>query len=666
MGVLVGWVAIFILGALTTYHNTVRVVVPYALFSLVLTWIPWIVSWRKSFAPSRFFVIAWLGMLISLFLILVVRLRILPSMPLTEQLYQPGILIMAIGWSMAMADRINFLKAETEQANQQMRSTERELTQILDGVPVGVAVYGKDEMPRYANKRVNEILGNPDRGIQPDPKSGTTLAQALDYFSFHIAGTDEWYPREHLPVYRALQGHTSSVDDLEADLVDRQVPIEMWASPILDETGNITSAVTALLDISRRKQTDAELDEYRKLLETLVEKRTADLSAINNWLNTITEIHHTLGGAKDLPEAYKKMSAAIAQLLEARAVFVVHWDEPFEHCEVHYDSREEFPVSGMLINQLKTSVVRDRVFYKGGSTGKPILLTADQRLVFSMVFADRLSQEEIQLFVLVPMITHQNVSGLLGIVFRDPKMEISQQQMLLMGKMALDVANLTQNAFLLDQSIELATLEERQRIARDLHDSVTQMIYSASMFSSTLPNRIHRDPESAVEIADELHRLTRGALAEMRTLLLELRPTGIIRMPLSELLTQLAQATAGRSDFSLDLDVEDIPILPDGVQVVFYRIAQEALNNILKHANAKQAVLRLNTNPSLGSQAVEDWHGEITLTIEDDGVGFDPELINYEHFGLGIMQERVDSIQAQFHLDSRPGGGTEVMLIWQR
>jgi signal transduction histidine kinase len=538
--------------------------------------------------------------------------------------------------------------------------------QILDGIPVGVVVYGKDETPKYANKRVTEIMSSPKHGIQADMGAGRSIAQALEYFSFHIAGTNDRYPIERLPIYDALQGRSSSVDDLEADLVDRMVSIEMWASPILDESGNVVSAVIAFRDISRRKQVDAELVEYRKRLETLVENRTADLSAINDWLNTMNEVHQTLGGVKDLSQAHKRLSATIAHLLDASAVFIVHWGDQFDHGVVHYVSGEELSLPQLVISRLKTSVVRDRVFYTEDSSVKPILLTADQRSVYSMVFADRLSQEEIQLFVLVPMVTHQNVSGLLGIVLPDPRVEISQQKMLLMEKMALDIANLTQNAFLLDQSIELATLEERQRIARDLHDSVTQMIYSASLFSSTLPNRIHRDPESAVEMADELHRLTRGALAEMRTLLLELRPTGITRMPLSELLAQLAQATAGRSDFSLDLDVEDIPILPDGVQVVFYRIAQEALNNILKHANAKQAMLRLKTNPALGSQALEDWHGEIALTIEDNGAGFDPELINYEHFGLGIMQERVDSIQAQFHLDSRPGGGTEVMLIWQR
>jgi signal transduction histidine kinase len=235
-----------------------------------------------------------------------------------------------------------------------------------------------------------------------------------------------------------------------------------------------------------------------------------------------------------------------------------------------------------------------------------------------------------------------------------------------MKKMALDIANLTRNAFLLDQSIDLAMVQERQRIARDLHDSVNQLLFSASLFSSILPKRIRRDPESAVETANELHRLTRGALAEMRALLLELRPAGITKMPLGELLTQLKEAIAGRTDLAMEVHADEIPLLPQDVQICFYRVAQEALNNVVKHASAKHILVYLTANPPIVSQDVEDWHAQIQLIVKDDGIGFDPETLGYEHFGLGIMQERSSAIGAQFQLKSKPGDGTEVTLIWQQ
>jgi signal transduction histidine kinase/PAS domain-containing protein len=624
-----------------------------------------IFHWRKGNGPARFYLISWLGFIFGIVLAELVRDGTIPSTPITEKFYQVGLLWLVLLWSLALADRINILKAQTERANTRLRNNERELSQILDAVPIGVVVYGRDEIRRYGNKQATQILSIPEQSLQPDLSSAWTLAQALDYLSLQIAGTNERYPYNLLPVYRALQGQTSSVDDLVANVGDRLVPIETWASPITDEDGKVVSAVAAFRDITQRRQTEAELAEYRKMLETLVEKRTADLSGINGWLNAINEIHQTVSSVKDLPQAYSKLSATIAHLLDARAVFTVHWGDQFEHGEVHYDSDEDTLVSHREISRLKTSVVRDRAFYDESPSGKPIVLTADQTSNYSIVFGDHLKPEDLKRFILIPIITHQQVGGLLGLVFRNPNMQLSQQQMLLLEKMALDIANLTQNAFLLDQSIDLAMMEERQRIARDLHDSVTQMIYSASLFSSTLPQRIRRDPDSALETADELHRLTRGALAEMRSLLLELRPAGLTKIPLGELISQLTLALSGRTDLILDVHIDDIPPIPDGVQIAFYRIAQEALNNIVKHAGAKHVIIHLSANPLFGSSTLDEWHGEIELLVKDDGIGFDPEALSFEHFGLGIMQERAVEIQAQFHLNSKPAEGTEVTLIWQ-
>jgi nitrate/nitrite-specific signal transduction histidine kinase/PAS domain-containing protein len=622
--------------------------------------------WRKGNHPARFYLVSWLGFMVGIILAELVRDGTISSTPLTENSYQIGLLWLVLLWSLALADRINILKAQTENANARLRNSEHELVQILDGIPVGVVVYGRDEMPKYANQRVTEILGNPGQGIQPDPNAGRSLAQALDYFSLQIAGTGERYPYDLLPIYRALQGQSSSVDDLVANLVDRLVPLEMFATPVKDDQGRIVSAVAAILDITQRRQTEAELVEYRKLLEALVEKRTADLSAINGWLTAMNEIHQTVSSLKDLPQAYKKLSAAVARLLDARAVFMVHWGDQFEHAEVYLDFGEEAFPSHLEIGRLKTYVVRDPVFYGEAPSGKPIRLTTDQISNYSIVFGNSLQPEDLQRFVLAPIMAHQQIDGLLGIVFQDPKVEPSHQQMLLMEKMALDIASLSQNAFLLDQSIDLAMMEERQRIARDLHDSVTQMIYSASLFSSTLPQRIRRDPGSAIETAEELHRLTRGALAEMRTLLLELRPAGITRIPIKELLLQLAEAISGHADFSLQVDLVDIPSLPEDVQIGFYRIAQEALNNIIKHAGAKQVILRLDADPIFDSYTLDDWHGGIRLFVKDDGIGFDLDRLDYGHFGLGIMRERADTMQAKLHLQSKPGEGTEVVLTWRR
>ena len=91
--------------------------------------------------------------------------------------------------------------------------------------------------------------------MQPDISAGRTLAQAMDYFAFRVAGTDSAYPLEKMPIYHALQGDAASADDIEADLLDKRVPLEIWASPVLDSGGNVESAVVAFQDITRRRHT---------------------------------------------------------------------------------------------------------------------------------------------------------------------------------------------------------------------------------------------------------------------------------------------------------------------------------------------------------------------------------------------------------------------------
>jgi PAS domain-containing protein len=163
---------------------------------------------------------------------------------------------MAVGWSMALADRINLLKAETESANRSLRNSEGRLSQILEGMPLGVVVYTNDHKPKYANRRAEDILINPARGIRPDISVGRTIARAIEYFSLKIAGSHEPYPIENFPAYTALHGRPAYVDDIEIDRGDEALPLEMWASPIRDETGIVESAVV-VSGHYRAQQTEA-------------------------------------------------------------------------------------------------------------------------------------------------------------------------------------------------------------------------------------------------------------------------------------------------------------------------------------------------------------------------------------------------------------------------
>lgn len=198
-----------------------------------------------------------------------------------------------------------------------------------------------------------------------------------------------------------------------------------------------------------------------------------------------------------------------------------------------------------------------------------------------------------------------------------------------------------------------ATLEERQRLARDLHDVVSQTLFSASVIAETLPRLWERSPDQVRRGLDELHRLTRGALAEMRALLLELRPEALAQTNLADLLRQLASALAGRTDLELTLAIEPAPALPGEVRLGLYRIAQEALNNVVNHARARRVEIAL---AALGDG--------VSLAIRDDGQGFDPDTVRPGRLGLGILGERAAAIGATLAISSAPGAGTEISVAW--
>jgi signal transduction histidine kinase len=159
--------------------------------------------------------------------------------------------------------------------------------------------------------------------------------------------------------------------------------------------------------------------------------------------------------------------------------------------------------------------------------------------------------------------------------------------------------------------------------------------------------------------------LTRGALAEMRTLLLELRPAALVEAELGDLLRQLAESITGRARVPVTVAVEGDCSLPPEVKVALYRIAQEALNNVAKHAGASQATVSLRCPPPLSPLPARGRKGgAVELHISDDGRGFDPEGIPPESLGLGIMRERAEAIGATLKVESEIGQGTEVTVVW--
>lgn len=257
----------------------------------------------------------------------------------------------------------------------------------------------------------------------------------------------------------------------------------------------------------------------------------------------------------------------------------------------------------------------------------------------------------------IPLAAKGTVFGALVLFAGD--LQLTPEQLASLSGLGTQIGMAVDNARLYEQAEESAAAMERNRLARDLHDAVSQTLFSASLIAEILPRLYERDPQQGREKLEELRQLTRGALAEMRTLLLELRPASLAAAALPDLLKQLGEAIAGRSRIPVDICADAAPDVPAEVGVALYRITQEALNNVAKHSGAGRAsvVLRVRDDELEG--------GALELVVTDDGDGFDPASVRPGSLGLGIMAERAAAIAATLEVDSSPGAGTRVRTVWR-
>jgi PAS domain S-box-containing protein len=202
------------------------------------------------------------------------------------------------------------------------------------------------------------------------------------------------------------------------------------------------------------------------------------------------------------------------------------------------------------------------------------------------------------------------------------------------------------------QAGELASSEERAHLARELHDSVTQALFSMTLVARSVELLLERDPDAARTQLSQLRELQREALAEMRALIFELRPGNVEQDGLVRALRTHSAGLQGRIGLPIVVDSEVDERLPLEIEETLYRISQEALHNVVKHAAARQVRLEL--------RRVRDG---VQLRVEDDGKGFDPAMVPDGHLGLAGMRARAAKIDATLDCRSQPGRGTTIEVL---
>ena len=198
---------------------------------------------------------------------------------------------------------------------------------------------------------------------------------------------------------------------------------------------------------------------------------------------------------------------------------------------------------------------------------------------------------------------------------------------------------------------ERAAQAERSRLARDLHDSVTQALFAASLKAEALASSPDLVTPAGLDMVEEVRRLSRGALAQMRTMLLELRGDPIEQVPIRNLLGNLVESAESRASVRVWLSVEDEERLPADVHLAVYRVAQEALNNVVRHAGATDAYVDLRAGPS-----------GVELSVRDNGRGFEPTDHDPSHLGLASMRERATEVGGELDVSSAVGEGTSIVF----
>jgi signal transduction histidine kinase len=381
-------------------------------------------------------------------------------------------------------------------------------------------------------------------------------------------------------------------------------------------------------------------------LERRVEERTHELAALNAIASVVSrslDLKEILSDALDKTLEVINMGCGRAYRLEGDTRDLP--DRLYPNPVIYRGLSEEFIRSAGRL-PFQGSVIQAAI-----NTGGPYVSEVRGSLEDTEV-QQVLMKEGIELLVSVPLMAKGRLVGAIQLGSHNVR-SFAPEEMSLLAAIGQQVGLAVENARLYEQAEQAAAMTERTRLARELHDSVTQSLYSVTLYAEAAA-RMLLDGENteAAACLRELRDTAQEALREMRLLIFQLRPLALEKGGLAAALQTRLDAVEGRGGMQVELRVQGTEQLSSSVQQELYHIAQEALNNVLKHAKAQHVQVRL-----------QFLDAATRLEICDDGAGFEPEMAQ-ERGGLGLpgMRERVQRIGGQLRIESTPGKGTTVRV----
>jgi signal transduction histidine kinase len=381
-----------------------------------------------------------------------------------------------------------------------------------------------------------------------------------------------------------------------------------------------------------------QLQESYDHLERKVADRTRELAT----LNAITaEVSHSLDLRDILDNALGEVLPALS--LDTGQAFRQEADETLV-LMAHRGLSDRFVEGTTRLTLGETDVV------KAAAVGQPILRQVADAPPGKLKELER--EEGLRWTVTVPLIAKGRTVGALSLGTRGLR-RLAAEELSLLAAIGQQIGVAVENARLYGKAKQLAVVKERNRLARDLHDSVTQALYGVTLYAEAATRQLQwGQADMAAGHLREIRCTAQDSLREMRLLIFELRVPALKRQGLATALRARLEAVEGRLGMATELVVKGNGQLPFRLEEDLYRIAQEALNNSLRHAKA-------------GSVAVHLYQGKdkVALEIGDDGLGFDPVTAGEASgFGLKGIRERADQLGARLCVDSKRGEGTRIRV----
>ncbi|QLE57950.1 AAA family ATPase [Nostoc sp. TCL26-01] len=494
-----------------------------------------------------------------------------------------------------------------------LRASESQMSQFLEAIPVGIGIIDGTGRPYYVNQRGIELMG---KGVDP----AATPEQLAEIYQFYVTGTDQIYPTQRMPIIRALSGERTRIDDADIRQNDINIPCAVWGTPVFDEQGNVVYAIAAFQDITERKQAERLLADYNRTLEQQVIERTLLLS----------------------------------QEIEER--------QRFENALRQSEEQRRLTMDFTNIGSWNWNILENTTEWNDNHARLLGLVPGEVESSYQ-VWRDRVHPNDIhrvEQAVTVALATHTDFEAEYRAIYPDGSIHwlvgrgrgiynAAGQPVQMLG-VILDISDRK-------RAEQASILEERNRMAREIHDTLAQAFTGILVHMGTVARLVTTNPKAIPTHINTVRELARSGLVEARRSVAALRPQLLETGNLWTALEQFVSLMKSSTETSLICEIVGTPYtLSSETENNLLKIGQEAFTNAIKYAHANEIRIELVYEPT-----------RCILRIRDNGRGFEVnDTILSQGFGLLGMSERAEQIEAQLSIESQLEQGTKVVVCVNR